>query len=228
MAQQVTELLHIRMAFLRMIDTKRQNKRIDLCLMGKRSINQISYRRRASMKLRDILTVVGTAGITMAATLMLLGPRNSSPAYAAPEVKAVIAQPEFQSQGCKFVLKTDRATYEAGQSPIIELTASNPSDNPVNTTVWVSITASAPEFSVSRMAPMPRTLWMHECGVSLLPNETRKIVVPSDAKPQAGQNILIIMTDKKETIRLANPAIRANAESARSELNTAQGKRVSQ
>jgi hypothetical protein len=163
------------------------------------------------MKLRDILTVAGTAGITMTITLMLLGPKDSSPAYAAPEVKPVIAQPQFQSQGCTFTLKTDKAAYEPGQSPVFEITASNPSAAPANPTIWLSLMASAPESPFSRMATRPRVLWTHERLFTLLPNETRKIEVPCDAKPPAGQNIVISMTDKKETIRPANPEIQVNA-----------------
>jgi hypothetical protein len=215
------------MAFLGMIGSKRQIECMDPCLIGKRSINQIPFRRRANMKLQNILTVAGTAGITMAITLMLLGPRNFSPAYAA-EVKPVIAQPQFQSQGCTFVLKTDKAAYEEGQSPVFELTASNPSTNPVDPTIWLSIMASAPNSRFSRMAVMPRTLWLHECVVSLLPKETKKIEIPCDAKPPAGHDIIITMTDKKGTIRLANPEIRANAEPRQSQLNMVQRASVTQ
>jgi hypothetical protein len=209
------------MAFLGMICQKRQIKHIDLCLIRKRSINQIFSRRRTNMKLQNVFTVAGTAGITMAITLMLLGPRDSNPAYAAG-VKPVIAQPQFQSQGCTFVLKTDKATYEEGQSPVFELTASNPSTNSVQTRIWLSIMASAPNSRASRMAVMPRTLWLQECAGSLLPKETKKIAVSCDAKLPAGQDIFIIMTDKNETIRLANPEIRANAEPRQSQLNMAQ------
>jgi len=164
------------------------------------------------MKLQDVLTIAGTAGITMAATLMLLGPRNSNPAYAAPEVRPIIAQPQFQSKGCTFSVKTDKVAYEVGESPAFEITASNPSADPANTTIWLAMMASGPDFAGSRMAPMPRMLWQHQFIITLLPKETRKMDVASDAKPQAGQNIFVTMTDKKETIRLANPDIRANAE----------------
>jgi hypothetical protein len=210
------------MAFLRMINPKRQIKRIDLCPMRKQSMNQNSYKRRASMKLQYALTVAGTAGITMAITLMLLGPKSFNPAYAGPEVKPIIAQPQFQSQGCTFVLKTDKATYEAGQSPVFELTASNPSSNPAQITSWLSMTASGPNSRVSRMAVMPRALWSHEFLISLLPNETKKIAIPCDVMLPDGQDIIVTMTDRKETIRLANPEIRANADLRRMQLQSAQ------
>jgi hypothetical protein len=210
------------MAFLRMIDVKRQIEHIDRCPIGKQFVNQISSRRSVNMKMQNVLTVAGTAGITMAITLMLLGPRNSSPAYAALEMKPIITQPQFRSQGCTFVLKTDKATYEAEQSPVIELTALNPSTNPVDATIWLSIMASAPESAMSRMATRPRTLWSHECVVGLLPKETKKIDVACDAKLPAGQIIYINMTDKKETIRLANPEIRTNSELRQSQLNVPQ------
>jgi hypothetical protein len=178
------------------------------------------------MRLRDIMTVAGAAGITMAIMLMLLGPKDNSPAYAAPEVKPVIAQPKFQSQGCTFVLKTDKAAYEAGESPVFELTASNHSADPVDTTVWLSLMGSAPESAASRRASRPRTLWSHECAVSLLPKETKKIAVPCDAKPPAGESLFVVMTDKKETVRFANPEIRANVESVPSQMDQGQRARA--
>ncbi len=174
------------------------------------------------MKLQDVLTVVGTAVLTTAATLMLLGPRTDSLAYAAPEVKPVIAQPQFQSQGCTFVLKTDKATYEAGESPAIEITASNPSDKPVHATIWVSISASAPASPMAHRMPMPRSLWSHECVVSLQPGETKNLTIPCDAKLPAGQSISIIMTDKKETIRAASPDIQARVAPGQQQLNVLQ------
>jgi hypothetical protein len=169
---------------------------------------QICSLRRIAMKLKDILTVAGTAGITMAIALVTLGPRTIIPAYAVPDVRPVIQQPQFTSHGCRFSLKTDRPIYEAGQLPVFEITETNLSDNPVNATVWLSMATIAPKSLGSRMAEMPRTRWMYECAVNLLPKETRKIEVQGDFKLQSGQVFFVNITDKKDTIRLEGPEVR--------------------
>ena len=65
----------------------------------------------------------------MVLALTLLGPRTDGPAYAASLNSSPIIgeQPQLLSQGCTFVLRTDKETYAAGESPVIEITASNPS-----------------------------------------------------------------------------------------------------
>ena len=60
------------------------------------------------MKLRNVLTMLGTAAVTAVLTLALLAPRGGS-AQAGPAVQPVIAQPQLTSHGCTFSLKTDKA-----------------------------------------------------------------------------------------------------------------------
>jgi hypothetical protein len=149
------------------------------------------------MKLQNVTTVLGAAGVTVAVTLALAALWDGGSAQAGPAVKLVIAQPQLTSQGCTFVLKTDRASYEAGQSPVIEVTATNPTDKTVSSSVWVTVTGTSPLSRRSRMLPMPSTLWSHEYVFSLAPGESKPLSATCEAKLPAGQDVRLILGDKK-------------------------------
>jgi hypothetical protein len=150
------------------------------------------------MKLRNVLTVLGTAVVTAALTLALLAPWGGS-VQAGPAVHPTIAQPQLTSQGCAFTLKTDKATYEAGQSPAVEVTAVNPTDKPVSASVWVTVTSTTPTSRMSRMLPMPLTLWSHEYTFTLASDERKSLSAECKAMP-AGGNVAITMTDQNNGI----------------------------
>jgi hypothetical protein len=153
------------------------------------------------MKLRNVLTVLAAAAVTIAVTLglaaLLSGGRAEARAVA---VTPVISRPEFVSQGCKFTLKADKKTYEGGESPVFEVTATNTTKQDVKASVWINVTAVAPTSPMSRMLPIPRSLWSEQVSFSLEPGETKTQKVTCGAKLPAGQNVSIILSDKKETV----------------------------
>ena len=150
------------------------------------------------MKLRNVLTMLGTAAATAVLTLALLAPRGDS-AQAGPAVQPVIAQPQLASHGCTFSLKTDKASYEAGEKPVVEVAASNPTDKPVTASVWVSVTATRPTTPMSRMLSIPRVLWTHEYAFTLEADGTKSLTADCEALP-AGQNIAILLSDQQNSI----------------------------
>jgi len=160
------------------------------------------------MKRQDVLAVLAVAGVTMAFTLTLLGPTGVGAGDALQAIKPEIAQPQLTSQGCVFVLKTDKPTYEVGETPAIEITASNPTDKPAEPTVWINITASSPASRMSRMMVVPSPLWSHECRVNLQPGESKTMTIASAAKLPAGQDISITISDKKEAVLLRSLGVR--------------------
>ena len=97
------------------------------------------------MRLQGTYVVLATAAVTTVFTVSLLAPNGVGAVDAAATIKPLIPQPRLESQGCGFVLKTDKPDYEAGDRPSIEVTASNPADGKaVATKVWVNISARAP------------------------------------------------------------------------------------
>jgi hypothetical protein len=157
------------------------------------------------MNLRNVLTVLGTAAVTAALTLALLAPRGGD-ARAGAAVQPVIAQPQLSSQGCTFTLKTDKATYEAGESPKIEVTATNPTATSVTASVWVTVTSRSPANPRSRMLSIPVPIWTHEYAFTLPPDGTKSITETCAALP-AGQNVAITLTDQNNAVLMGNVGV---------------------
>ncbi len=154
------------------------------------------------MKLRNVLTVFGTATATAVLTLLLFAPWSGS-AQAGPAVKPVIAQPQLSAKGCTFTLKTDKASYEAGETPKIEVQAGKPTDKPVDVSVWVAASATAPVSPASRMLPIPQVVWSHEYAFHLAPGETKPMSADWTALP-AGKSIAITLTDKDGAVLMGS------------------------
>ncbi len=153
------------------------------------------------MKLRNVLAVLGTAAVTAALTLALFAPWDGD-AQAGPAVQPVITQSQLKSQGCTFTLKTDKTSYEAGQAPAVEVTATNPTDKPVTATVLVTVTSTSPTSPMSRMLEIPTTLWSHEFAFTLPPDANQSLTAACAALP-AGKNVAMTLTDQQQNAVLA-------------------------
>ena len=133
----------------------------------------------------------------MALTVALFLPRAVN---AVQSIQPVIAQPQFTSQGCVAELKTDKLAYEPGETPSLQITAKNPTSQPVETRLWIKVLASKPASPMARMMPVPQAIWSHEWAVQLEPGESKVATLPTDAKLPAGQNIVIAMSDRKDEV----------------------------
>ncbi len=151
------------------------------------------------MRVQGVVTVLGIAAITAAFTLVAFGPQGVG-AVDDAKVKALLARPEFSSQGCKFTLKADKEAYDAGQSPTLTLTASNPGDKPAEATVWILVSASAPTSPFARMLPIPESVWSHKLTVNLKPGETKTETIETKLALPTGKDITITLSDKSQVI----------------------------
>jgi hypothetical protein len=152
------------------------------------------------MKWQDVLAVAAVAAVTMAFTLVAFGPTGVGAGDDVQALRAEIVQPKLTSQGCEFTLKTDKPVYRPGETPTLELTAANPTDMPVETTVWLNITATSPRDMISRMAVIPKPIWIHECKLTLQPGETKTVSVTADVQLPVGQSIGIGMSDRDTSV----------------------------
>ena len=121
-----------------------------------------------------------------------------------PTVKPLIAQSQFTSQGCTFTLKTDKVAYEPGESPAIEVTATNTTDKPVTASVWVMVTSMRPMAHMSRMMPRPTTLWSEQYAFTLEPGQKKSQSLTCSAKLPDGQEVRIFLGDKKNAVLTNN------------------------
>ena len=171
-------------------------------------------KRERAMKVKSVLAVLGIAGATMALTLGILVPGRVDAVDQADGVAPVIAQTELTVEGCVFVAKLDKATYQAGDRPTLRVEATNQSGQPVETGVWLGVSGSAPLNQLSRMPPRPGSLWGGRCTVSLKPGETKTVTIPTDAELAAGQIISIVLSDQDLTVTAAErSAVPKTAES---------------
>ncbi|MHB1034391.1 MAG: hypothetical protein ACYC35_12530 [Pirellulales bacterium] len=162
------------------------------------------------MKLQDLMTVLGIAGVTAAFALVAFGPQGVGAVDGPTKIKPIFTQPEFKSQECVFSLKTDKETYEAGQSPTFTVTVSNPTEKPAEATVWIVVSASAPMSRLARMLPIPESVWSHKLTVNLKPGETRKETIETKLSLPAGKDISITLSDKNQAVMAGGLSTRAS------------------
>jgi hypothetical protein len=160
------------------------------------------------MNVKNVMTVLVVAALTAALTIAAASSLTNGTAEAGPTAKPTIVQPLFESQGCTFVMKTDMEAYEGKEHPVIEVTASNPSNQPVKATVYVAISGTSPLALASRMMPRAETFWKQDYAFDLGPNETKSQkhtcnVAIGGNSLTAKQNVRIVMGDSKLAV-LAN------------------------
>jgi len=163
------------------------------------------------MRVHDTLAVLGVAGATMAFTLVLLGPWSTGVSDEAPGIKPRVFPPKFTAQGCEFVLKTEKAEYKAGETPVVEIAANNPTDKAVETTVWINVSAADVPSPGSRRLSMPRPLWSQPWIVSLQPGGKKTEKIATAAKLQDGQNVSITMSNRGQAVMAEEFPVRQGA-----------------
>ncbi|HUT12804.1 MAG TPA: hypothetical protein VMY42_20070 [Thermoguttaceae bacterium] len=149
------------------------------------------------MKVKDVLAVLGVAAATAAFVVVLLGPQRVDAVDEAQGIQPRIAQPKLTIEGCEITLKTDKPVYQPGETVTVQIEATNPTDQPVETSVWVTLSATEPASEFSRKLVMPRPLWSGECKVVLAPGETKTFTRVAEAELPAGQSISISMSDQQ-------------------------------
>ena len=152
------------------------------------------------MRVKDILAVLGVAAATTAFTVGLLGPGRVAATSTVEGIKPVIAQPKLTVDGCVLSLETDKPVYKAGEAPRLQVKATNPTDQPVETTIWINMSASSPASPLSRMVVLPKPLWTEKCLVSLKPGQTMTVPLDTQTKLPAGESVSITMSDKDLTV----------------------------
>jgi hypothetical protein len=160
------------------------------------------------MKSQNVLGVLGVAAATMAFTLTVFGPWSTGVSSDAKSIKPRVVQQKFTSHGCQFSLKTEKPEYRAGESPVVELTATNPTDKPVDTKVWVNLLVSDVPSPLSRVLAIPQPKWWNLWHVNLKPGETKTTKLTSDVKLAAKQDVTITMSDKQRTVLVKELPVR--------------------
>ena len=154
------------------------------------------------MKIHGALSVLFVGAATAAITLAVLLPGRAGAIDATESMQPTIARPTLTSLGCTFSIAAIEEAIKAGDKPTLKLTATNPTDEPVEATVSVNMTSMAPMSPLSRMMPMPRSLWDRECTVGLKAGETKTLTLSPDVELPAGQVVSLQLADKKRAVAL--------------------------
>ena len=162
------------------------------------------------MRMQNVLGVLSVAGATMAFTLVVLGPWNVGVSKEAKSITPRIVQSTFASHGCEFALKTGKPTYKPGESPVVEVTAVNPTGKAVEATVWVSVQTTDVPSPLSRVMAIPRPAWSKPWSVSLKPGERTTTKLAADVKLAANQIVSITMSDAKRAVMVKELPVRRN------------------
>ena len=160
------------------------------------------------MRVQDVFGVLGVAGATMAFTLVAFGPWNCGVSDDAKGIKPTIVQPKFASQGCEFTVKTGKPEYKPGESPVVDVTAVNPTGKAVEATVWVSVMTTTVRDLLSRTLTAPRPAWSKSWCVSLQPGETKTTQLATGIKLAAKQSVTISIGDKGRAVMVGELPVR--------------------
>ena len=151
---------------------------------------------------KEILAVLGIAAATMAFTLILTVPAYVGAEDEPPAVEPTIAQPTFTVDGCQFTLTTDKTAYSADEMPTLKITATNPTDEPVDVSVYATMTATTPASLVSRVMILPTALWQEGWSIRLEPGSTKTVELATETKLPAGSLVSISLGDKNQAVLL--------------------------
>ena len=123
------------------------------------------------MKWQDAVVVGATALATAAAALALLG---TGLAVAKEGQGQEIAWPVWRGQGCEITLRTGQATYQPGETPVVELLVVNRTSSPVTLEATLAMMSQPVADMRSRRMPASQKTWEHKCLLSLHPGESRQ------------------------------------------------------
>jgi len=163
------------------------------------------------MKSRDVVAVLGVAAATMAFALVLMGPERVGAVDAPEGLKPHIAQPKLEVDGCQFTVATDKPAYQPGEAITLQLTGTNPTDEPVETSVWVNVSSVSPVLMVSRVAMPTRVMpWVHQCAMSLEPGQTKTVSVPIEQAAGLSQLVSISLSGEDVTALMRQLTVSPN------------------
>ena len=172
------------------------------------------------MRVHDMMGVLGVAGATAVFTLVLFGPWSVGASDETPGIEPRILQPKFTSDGCVFMLKTDKPEYRASETPVLEIQADNPTNKAVMTTVWLSILAADVPSPMARTMAIPRPLWSKPFSVSLEPGKTTAARIATDIKLPVNQNIMVTIGDVKQAVMATELPVEGGSSAAKTGTQT--------
>ena len=184
------------------------------------------------MKVRDAGVV---ACVALATLLVSLGLWHSLGQAVAKEKKT--PQPKLEVDGVTITLQADKTTYQAGEKPVLTLTAANATGSPASLTATVRAMSMQVVTVVSRSAPVARLMtqpvvkvtrqaagtqvqtngislmsaapavWQAPCKIALGPNEKKALVIDVPKGFATGSAVTFTVQVGNQSMALASAAV---------------------
>ncbi len=135
------------------------------------------------MNRKDLMTVMTVAAGTAVLTLAALWPDSLGAGDEPQRLLPKIAQPTLLATGVELTLSPpENRVFEAGDEPVLELTALNTQEKHADITVHLSMSRTSPADPLSRVVRVPTAIWHCDQSLALAPKETKTIVLNTQTK----------------------------------------------
>lgn len=155
------------------------------------------------MTRRELFTVAAWAVASAGVSLAMFTPVPVGALDENQRLVAKVATPTLNVDGCQLQLRPagDGAT---SQQPTFELVATNPTQRNVAVNYTVTVTGARPSSPMSRMMPVPSTLWQHEDSLYVKAGETRTVELASAAALPGAMDIRVLLSAGNQTVVAAS------------------------
>jgi hypothetical protein len=130
----------------------------------------------ATMKTKDLLTITTVALGTAAMTVAMFLETPLEAGNPADPPAPTIARPRLVANGIELTLAAaETRDLKVGDQPAFELKAVNTLAEPSDAWICLTLSASGPAGTLSRVPQLPATLWQDPQFLTLEPNESKSI-----------------------------------------------------
>ncbi len=152
--------------------------------------------RRFIMNKNDLLTVITSATATAALTLTAFWPGSLGAGDDPQPVPPKIAQPKLAAGGLEIsIAAAEGHPLRAGDEPVLELTAVNPTAAAAQASIQVALSTTSPADALSRVVRTPAVLWQADQSLALGPKEVKKVLLKTGTKLEPNRLLSVLLSE---------------------------------
>ncbi len=170
----------------------------------------------------DIMAVLSVAAVTATVVVGTLAPNNVS-AKGEQSITPPVALNQLTVDGCTFTLHKGKELQALGAQPVqnniaepaaltVEVEMNNPTDKPVDTTIWVTMKSQPMASMLSRRAVMPSPVWSKPCVAKLAPGESKTVTLETGVAVGKKQIVNFEMSTKKPVVNSLQSILQAQTQ----------------
>ena len=148
------------------------------------------------MKTKDLVAITTAAVATAALTVVVFSGASIEAGNDTAAAPPKFDQPKLTLHDVVLSLAPAHArVFQAGDQPVFELTAVNPTAQPATVAVCVAMTGTLQPSPMMRSLPMASLLWQGSQSLTLKPNETQTLSLPAPIALPPNQLIAVSLSD---------------------------------